>query len=239
MANPIFGGLDKSYWKDENTYVGYYACIPNSRFPCPQESQFPGWKKISEKGVNGSYGQCSTCAVTEIIWGRIDIAPGTPTPTSPKKTVKLSYSIGSLNSSGGWSIDNAPYSQYGTIDQAYAEKTYGGTSEIALRNWLVTTGITYGYFSINDTIYDKNGNLVTEIPPAPTSPPVVTTCVEGTTRTVICPNNGKLITQKCTGNAWITIKADETKCLSDNEFSKNLIATLIIVIIIFYLITRK
>jgi hypothetical protein len=39
MANPVFGGTSSSYWKDENTYVGYYECISNSRYPCPQESQ--------------------------------------------------------------------------------------------------------------------------------------------------------------------------------------------------------
>lgn len=234
-TNPDFGGTSSSYWKDENTYVGYHTCIPNSRYPCPQESQFPGWKKISEKRVYGNFGQCSSCAVTEIVWGRIDIAPGTPAPSPAVKTVKLSYSVGSLRSSGGWSIDSAPYSQYGTIEQTYAEEKYGGTGETALKNWLIKEGTANGHFSINDTILDKNGNLAV-IPPE--GLPVSTLCTPGTTRQVPCPNDpNKLVTQECIEGFWVTTKVDEKKCENEyralDDLAKAIVIGIILVIISF------
>jgi hypothetical protein len=238
MTNPVFGGTSSSYWKDENTYVGYYECISNSRYPCPQESQFPGWKKISEKGVSGSYGQCPTCAVTEIIWGRIDIAPGTPIPAPVKKIVKFSSSTytknGDQNYRFGWTIDGV-YKEYGTTTVDNINKNYSGSVD----KYLYENGIQYGSFSATDTIYGVNGSLYNPIT-SPVVPPVVTGCTEGTTRTAICPKNGKLITQNCIGNAWITIKADETKCSSGGGIGlSNTIIILIIVILIFYMITRR
>lgn len=240
-TNPDFGGTGSSYWKDENTYVGYYTCIPNSRYPCPQESEFPGWKKISEKGVGtGTYGGCPGCAMTEIVWGRINIAPGTPVPAPAKKTVKLSYSVGSLRSSGGWSIDGASYSQYGTIEQTYAESKYGGSGETALKNWLIKEGTANGHFSINDTIYDKNGNLAV-IPPEglPVSyPERDMRCAQGTTRQVPCPKDpNKLVTQECVGGFWVTTKVDEKKCETEyhalDDIAKAVVVGIILVIISF------
>lgn len=210
MADPNFGGTSSSHWENENTYVGYYACIPDSRYPCPQESQFPGWKKISEKGVGvGGYGGCANCAMTEIYWGRINIASGTPPVIAP-----ISYSYEIIMKDGTIGIEGNPG----------VAGNYGNKIEVR-RDPL--TGLLVRA--------DQTGNS------AP--PPVVSGCTEGTTRTVICPNNGKLITQNCIAGTWITIKADEKKCLSDGGIglsnTNTIIAILIIVIVIFYLMTRK
>jgi len=59
-------------------------------------------------------------------------------------------------------------------------------------------------------------------------------CVEGTTRTVKCPTSGLMITQKCTGNAWVTIPEDKLKCEAAKvDYSKYLIVAVIIVILYF------
>ena len=206
MADPNFGGTSSSHWENENTYVGYYEC-ESPRYPCPQESQFPGWKKISEQYVGvGNYGGCPNCAMTRIYWGRINIPPGTPPVVGP-----ISYSYEIIMKDGTIGIEGNP-----GVSGNYGNK-------IAVRKDPLT-----GIF----VRADQTGNS------AP--PQVVTGCTEGTTRTVICPNNGKLITQTCTGKAWVTVKADETKCLSDGGIGlSNTIIILIIVILIFYMITRK
>ncbi len=69
-------GTSSSFWKDKDTYVGYYQCA-DPAFKCPDESQAPGWKKISQKVMSGlgGYGGCGNCIMTEIIWQRIATSP--------------------------------------------------------------------------------------------------------------------------------------------------------------------
>src|SRR5574337_1153429 len=45
-------GTSSSFWKDKDTYVGYYQCADPS-FPCPTELSAPGWKIISKKIMPG------------------------------------------------------------------------------------------------------------------------------------------------------------------------------------------
>lgn len=205
-TGPNSSSTSAGYWKDENTYVGYYQCIPGSKdYPCPEAS--PGWKKISEKDVGvGTFGGCPYCEMTEIYWERINIAPGTPPVVAP-----ISYSYEIIMKDGSIGIEGNP-----GVAGNYGNKI--AVTRDPLTGLLIRV--------------DQAGNAI---------PPVG--CTEGTTRTVTCPNNGKLITQICTGNAWVTVKADETKCLSDGGISlsntNTIIAILIIVIVIFYLIERK
>lgn len=255
MAETFPGPRGYSERYEEDKYIGYYNCA-DPKFPCPKESDVPGWKIISNKVVGiGVYNTgCPKCIVTEIIWQRIGIPvsipeqPFTPVPVSVpiiKKTVKLSYTAAGEKSYGGWSINGGAYSQYGTIDLDYAERKFGGTGEIALRNWLVKSGIDYNYFTLNDTIYDKNGNLVTEISPLPSKGIPVSIpehdCVHGTTRQVPCPQDPtKLVTQECMGGNWIT---RDVECITGNATDFNIILKMIlflaIVIMIYYMTARK
>lgn len=111
-------------------------------------------------------------------------------PTAEQADSEQNYRV-------GWTIDGV-YTEYGAITSDSINKSHGGSVD----KYLHESGIKYGYFTDKDTttkkadiIYGVNGNLYdpnTVTPPLFT-PPVISGCTEGTTRTAICPKNGKLI----------------------------------------------
>jgi len=96
------------------------------------------------------------------------------------------------------------------------------------KNVIVVNGVTI-------TVKDTNILCgITPPPPRPPPPPVV--CVEGTTRSVKCPNTNTMITQKCVGGVWTTTKEEEKKCGMD--YTKYIILIVIIGILYFSFIKK-
>ena len=79
---------------------------------------------------------------------------------------------------------------------------------------------------------DSNCNEIIIPPPPPPPDPI---CTEGATRQVKCPTSGKMVTQRCTGNTWLTIKEDVSKCSGaiKTDYTKYIIIAVIIVILYF------
>ena len=68
--------------------------------------------------------------------------------------------------------------------------------------------------------------------------PPVPICTEGATRQVKCPTSGKMVTQQCTGNKWVTIKdgCDEVTT-QIKDYTNYIIA--VIIIILFIILSRR
>ena len=68
----------------------------------------------------------------------------------------------------------------------------------------------------------------------------ISPCTEGAFRQVKCPTTGLMINQKCTGNAWVTIKEDESKCSGaiKTDYTKYII-TIVIIVILYFSFMKK
>ena len=112
-------------------------------------------------------------------------------------------------------------------NMVYLDKNYtGAIGEIEKKISEVT--ITYP----NRTDYTARVSVIS----APTPP---TTCTEGTTRQVKCPKTNEMITQRCTGDIWVTIKEDEGVCVEPEDLTLHFIAIIVLIIALAYLILRK
>lgn len=212
-----------STYTDENTYVGYYACAGN----CPTEEQNPGWSIVSKtREPDGSHGACARCVVNKIIFKRI----GTVQPKTVKFSASTFMNNGENNYRYGWTIDGV-YTNYGTVTVEAISKSYSGSID----KYILEQGVQYGYFKATDTIYGIDGKLFDSNAPTQPNPP--SGYVEGSTRTVKCPQTDKWITQRYTGGQWVTIDKDINACTPQDY--KNLILYAIIAIIIYMLFLRK